>query len=148
MFLQLWICICIICHRSTLKLHMKFEYHIIIMMTSSNGNIFCVDGHLRGEFNRSPVNSPHRSQWRGDLMFSLICVWINGWVNNREAGDLRRYRAHYDVTLMVERSPAHLCNLSKTTVIDDLAILGTRQNSSHGSALVSLKYSNLSIGIV
>ena len=32
------------------------------------------------------------------LMFSMICVWINGWENNREAGDLRRYRAHYDVT--------------------------------------------------
>ena len=30
-------------------------------------------------------------------MFSLICVGINGWVNNREAGDLRRYRAHYNV---------------------------------------------------
>ena len=45
---------------------------------------------------RSPVNSPHKGQWRGALMFSLICVWINGWVNNREASDLRRYRAHYD----------------------------------------------------
>ena len=33
-------------------------------------------------------------------MFSLICVWINGWVNNREARDLRRYRAHCDVTVM------------------------------------------------
>ena len=33
-------------------------------------------------------------------MFSLICIWINGWVNNRETGDLRRYRAHYDVTVM------------------------------------------------
>ena len=30
-------------------------------------------------------------------MFPLICVGINGWVNNRKAGDLRRYRAHYDV---------------------------------------------------
>ena len=49
---------------------------------------------------RSPVYSPHRGQWRGALMFSLICVWINGSVNNREAGDLRRYRAHYDVTVM------------------------------------------------
>ena len=48
---------------------------------------------------RSPVNSPHKGQWRGALMFSLICVWINGWVNNREAGDLRRHRAHYDVTV-------------------------------------------------
>ena len=49
---------------------------------------------------RSSVNSPHKGQWRGALMFSVICVWINGWVNNREAGDLRRYRAHYDVTVM------------------------------------------------
>ena len=49
---------------------------------------------------RSPVNSPHKGQWRGALMFSLICVWINGWVNNREAGDLRRYRANYDVTVI------------------------------------------------
>ena len=31
----------------------------------------------------------------------LICVWLNGWVNNREAGDLRRYRTHYDVTVMI-----------------------------------------------
>ena len=53
---------------------------------------------------RSPVNSPHKGQWRGALMFSLICVWINGWVNNREAGDLRRYRGHYDVTVMAFES--------------------------------------------
>ena len=51
-------------------------------------------------FVRSPVNSPHKGQWRGDMMFSLICAWINGWVNNRGAGDLRRNRAHYDVTAM------------------------------------------------
>ena len=38
--------------------------------------------------------------WRGALMFSLVCVWINDWVNSREAGDLRRYRAHYDVHVM------------------------------------------------
>ena len=49
---------------------------------------------------RSPVNFPHKAQWRGALMFSLICVWINDRVNNREAGDLRRYRAHYDVIVM------------------------------------------------
>ena len=54
---------------------------------------------VRG-IHRSPVNSPHKGQWRGALMFSLICVWINGWVNNREAGDFSRYRAHYDVTVM------------------------------------------------
>ena len=48
---------------------------------------------------RSPVNSPHKGQWNGALMFSFNFAWINGWVNNREAGDLRRHRAHYDVTL-------------------------------------------------
>ena len=45
---------------------------------------------VRG-IHRSPVNSPHKGQWRGALMFSLIYVWIISWVNNREAGDLRRY---------------------------------------------------------
>ena len=48
----------------------------------------------------SPVNSPHKGQWRGAFMLSLICTRINGWVNNREAGDLRRYPAHYDVNVM------------------------------------------------
>ena len=43
---------------------------------------------------------PHKGQWRGALMFSLICAWMNGWVNNREAGDLRRQHAHYDGTVM------------------------------------------------
>ena len=47
----------------------------------------------------SPVtmNSHHKGQWRGALMFRLICAWINGWINNREAGNFRRNRAHYDV---------------------------------------------------
>ena len=42
----------------------------------------------------------HKGQWHGALMFSLICVWINGWITNRGAGDLRRHRAHYDVIIM------------------------------------------------
>ena len=55
---------------------------------------------VRG-IHRSPVNSPHKGQWRGALMLSLICARINDSVNNREAGDLRRRRAHYDVTVMI-----------------------------------------------
>ena len=55
---------------------------------------------VRG-IHRSPVNSLHKGQWRGALMFSLICAWINGLINNREAGDLRRHRAHYDVIVMM-----------------------------------------------
>ena len=66
-----------------------------LKMTSSNGNWPFVLG-----IRRSPVNYPHKSQWCGALMFSFICAWMNGWVNNREAGCLRRHRAHYDVTVM------------------------------------------------
>ena len=54
---------------------------------------------VRG-IHRSPVNSPHKGQWRGALMFSLICARINAWVNNSEAGGLRRNHSHYDVTVM------------------------------------------------
>ena len=50
---------------------------------------------------RSPVNSPHKGQWCGALMFSSICARINGWVNNGEAGDLRRHPVHCDVIVMV-----------------------------------------------
>ena len=57
---------------------------------------------------RSLGNSPHKGQWRGALMFSLICAWINGWVNNREAGDLRRHRAHYDV-IVIRSFPTSVC---------------------------------------
>ena len=44
-----------------------------------------------------------KGQWRGALMFSLIRACINGWVNNGEAGDLRRNRAHYDVSVMGDK---------------------------------------------
>ena len=63
------------------------------MMISSNENMFRVTGPLCGE-------SPHKGLWRGALMFPLICIRINGWVNNREAGDLRRPHTHYDVIVM------------------------------------------------
>ena len=70
------------------------------MMTSSSGNIFPRYWPFVRGIHRSPVNSPHKGQWRGALMFSLICARINGWVNNGKAGDLRRHRVHYDVTVM------------------------------------------------
>ena len=74
-------------------------WHVMYMMTSSNGNIFRVTGLCAGN-SPVPVNSPHKGQWCGALIFSLICVWINGWVNKREAGDLRRHCGHYDVIVM------------------------------------------------
>ena len=47
-------------------------------------------------------NSPHKGQWCRALMFSLVCSWTNGWVKNGETVDLRRHRAHYDVTTMLD----------------------------------------------
>ena len=44
----------------------------------------CYRPFVRG-IHRSPVNSPNKGQWRGALMFSLICAWTNGWANNRDA---------------------------------------------------------------
>ena len=76
---------------------------VLPMMTSSNGSIFRVTGPLCGS-SPVPVNSPHKGQWRGALMFSLICVWTNDWVHNHEAGDLRRSRVHYDVNVMANRN--------------------------------------------
>ena len=82
------------------------------MMTSSNEHIF-----------RSPVDSPHKAQWRRALMVSLILTSTDSWANNRNAGDLRHHRAHYDVTVMTSNNhtattifrmllSAHMCRMS------------------------------------
>ena len=104
------------CHQGKVKVGNKLQnFHTgfrfmgtsSTRMTSPNGNIFRVTGPLGGgggggggEIHRSPMNSPHKGQWRGALMFSLIYAWTNVRVNNRNAGDLRSYRALYDVTVM------------------------------------------------
>ena len=54
---------------------------------------------VRG-IHRSPVKSSHKSQWRGDLSFFLICAWINRWLDNHEARYSKRHRAHYNVIVM------------------------------------------------
>ena len=72
----------------------------LIKMTSSNGNFFCVTGHLWGGF------TAH--WWIPRTKASDAEIWcffspmssINGWVNNLEAGDLRRHCANYDVIVM------------------------------------------------
>ena len=77
-------------------------WNCLFMMTSSNGIIFRVASHLCWEF------TGHR--WIPDTKASdaeLWCFlwyapWINGWVNNHEAGDFWRYHAHCDVIVMWE----------------------------------------------
>ena len=52
-------------------------------------------------------------------MFSLICAWINGLVNNGEAGDLRRHSAHFDVAVMY-------CGLNALGTGDDIWCQGSQ----------------------
>ena len=82
----------------TENLQTKFQVQIRNDDVIKWKHFLCYWPFVRG-IHRSSVNSPHKGQWRGALMFSLICAWINGRVNSREAGDLRRHRFHYDVTV-------------------------------------------------
>ena len=88
------------------------------------------------EIHRSPMNFPHKGQWRGALMFSLIYAWINDWVNNREAGDLRRQHGHYDVIVMFTRNSRFFIegNTFENVCKDDVHFISA---SSLCSALVA-----------
>ena len=77
---------------------------------------------VRG-IHRWPVNSPHKGQWRGALLFSFICACINGWVSIREAGDLRRHHAHYSVIVM--RDPFAMHGLERPLGISTVFIFYT-----------------------
>ena len=48
----------------------------------------------------SPVDSPHKGQWCGAFVFSLICTLTNGWINNQDPGDLRLHHTYYDISVM------------------------------------------------
>ena len=87
-----------------------------------------------------PVNSMHKGQWRGALMFSLICVWINDWVNNREAGDLRCYLGHYDVNAMCHSTHrgqvTHICGSKLSIVRSDNGLSPDRRRATATLLLV------------
>ena len=93
------------------------------------GTILRVTGPLLGEstghrmihvrrIHRSPVDSPHKCQWRGAWTFTSICSWTNDWANNRDAGDLRPGRAHHELTVMMNWlfSSKSFCECKLTTV--------------------------------
>ena len=86
---------------------------------------------VRG-IHRSPVNSPHKGQCRGALVFSLICVWKGGWVNNRETGDFRRHRTHYDVIVMTYIYCTHLYSSGNIGVKTDTIVHLKLRNDPFG----------------
>ena len=69
----------------------------------------------------------HKGQWRGAWIFSLICVWMNGWENNRETGDLRRYRANYDI-IVKEHDILTMYNIFWAMLYDDGLIYDDREH--------------------
>ena len=93
---------------------------------------------VRG-IHRSPVNSPHKGQWRGALRFSLICARTNGWVNNQDFGDLRRHHAHYDVTVM---GSAYVM-LSTHYAVDNAMVLAECCHHRNGLTIAQMLIDNL-----
>ena len=100
----------------------------------------------------SPADSPHKGQWRGDLMFSLICAWTNGWANNRDAGYLRCHCAHYDVTVMYQRKrignhqwPKRLRAISFDFVVITVAADGLAPPGARSAAGTSIYYEALGV---
>ena len=86
-------------------------------MTSSNGDIFRITGHLCGEFTGHRW-IPRTKASDAELWFFFFDLRPNTrWVNNREAGDLRHHRAHYDVIVMYRHcSLFSLCALEMFSV--------------------------------
>ena len=74
---------------------------------------------------QSPVTSPHKGQWRGALMLSLICTWRNGWENNHEAGDLRCHCTHWVTS---GNRGTYYCFWSVSAAISAAAVLPTLFN--------------------
>ena len=101
------------------------------MMTSSNGNIFRVTGPLCGEFT-GPRWIP-RAKRPVTRSFDVFFTPINGWVNNREAGDLRRYRARYDpiINFLKGRPPRFSLNVHIAGTLGCLFI----DNETHESGV-------------
>ena len=90
---------------------LHFYFNVPIFSTFDNTNyhddfnkckLFARYWPLVRGIHRSPVDSPHNGQLYGGLMFSLISAWTNGWANNRDAVELRRHPAHYDVNVVIK----------------------------------------------
>ena len=84
------------------------------MMTSSNGTIFRVTGSLYGESTSHWSILSQKPVTRGfDVLFDPRLN--KRWANSRDAGGLRRHRAHYDVTVM---------NAASDDTVDNMTTLG------------------------
>ena len=117
-------------------------YRRVHMMTSSNENTFSVTGPMWGEFAGQRWIPPHKVQWHGSLMFSLICA---GYVPC-QWGDLldidtlankvlenkgnHAHKSHYsDVIISTMAS-----QITKLTIVYSIVYSGTDQRKHRSSA--------------
>ena len=84
----------------TMVYWMKFDSGVFCCHNASIRVLTGLSPQLDVEFAHIRAWWRNQIQWLRALMFSLICTWTNGWVNNRDAGDLRRHCAHYDDIVM------------------------------------------------
>ena len=87
-------------HKTPDIVAVSISFRLIFMMTSSNGNLFRVTGPLCEEFTGDRWIPRTKASDAELWCFLWSAPWTNGWINNREAGDLRRRSAHYDVIVM------------------------------------------------
>ena len=92
---------------------------------------------------RPPVNSLYKGQWRGAVMFSLICAWADGWVNNRNAGDLRCHHVHCDFTIMQDNNIQHLYNFNQSPLIVNRSLRNEFQGNLNKTQHSAVKKINL-----
>ena len=114
----------------------KSPWGLDYMMTSSNGNIFRVTGHLCGEFTGHRW-IPRTKASNAELWCFLWCA-PNGWVNNGEASDLRRHRAHYDVTVMTKKYPCSNLLIKTRIFKPGFWLSGSKANSQSKVMLETL----------
>ena len=124
---KVWCFLCCL-HRKNNAIYSRVS---VDMMTSWNGNIFLRYWPFMWGIHRSPVNFPHKVQWCGALMVSLICAPINAWVNNLGAGDLRRHRARYSVVVMIWNVMMLILRYCTVTVLSFALFIETFSSCLH-----------------
>ena len=103
-FAGVWICRALMAvdHRLILEAHgddIKWKHFHLLALCEGNPSVIVI--------------SAYKVQWRGALMFSLICAWTSVSANHRDVGDLRRHRDHYDTTVVISNchSPWWSCDM-------------------------------------
>ena len=99
-----------ICHWNLIAMNFRTNTVCTVSNFSNHDDIIkwkhfpCYSPFVRAIY-LSPVNSLHKGQWRGALVYSLICTWINGWVNNHEALKSQCHKNSGDCDLIKSRAP-------------------------------------------